>query len=403
MINVPISRIEKEFIFGFLIKNKIRVEIKCMNSTTEGVLLEQNSKEVKIELSLILEELMGYQPEIQVFFYFQNTHHTFNSNVLKMQNNIIIIRNPDSVAKNLQRKFQRVLTDGRFNVHFEIQGDILPMDYPICKKSYYPTQPPISADFSDVKMDGLLKKFKEKMSNIVSINKIVMLRNYTPKTFFESIVLNTGKILYIPNSHADVPTKQYFDNVEILLRQDWIDFEISQNQTSVNTINKSISNYLTMLSKNNMLSYCIIPIIYRNYVVGLIYLMNNHQLNQKIDEKVVNYSQQFSKIITYTLMQSGYFSAEEGKKDKFDIPIFDLSPAGLAFYIENGSLEEKLELDQNFRFFIEIQNRPIRVLAKLVRKFQKLSKFFYGFVFLEIKTEDYEFLNKILYGPDKII
>ena len=105
-----------------------------------------------------------------------------------MQNNIIIIKNPETLARNLQRKFARVLTDERFKVSFEIQGDILPLEYPVCKVKYYPTQPPISADFSDVKIDGLLKKFKEKMSTITSSNKITMLRNYTPK-IFESLLL----------------------------------------------------------------------------------------------------------------------------------------------------------------------------------------------------------------------
>lgn len=402
-MDIPISRIEKEFIFGFIIKNKIRVEIKCGISSTEGIFLEQNSKEIKVELSSVLEEMSAFQAELQVFFYFQNTHHTFNSNILKKQGNIIIIKNPDSVAKNLQRKFERVLIDGKFNVNFEIRGEIQPLDYPICKENYFPTQPPINADFSDVKIEGLLKKFKEKMANIVSVNKIIMLRNYIPKTFFEELVLDSGKALYVTNSHMDLPTKQPFANFNILLKQDWIDFEGKKNNTSSNLMNKVISNYLMTLSKNDILSYCLVPVIYRNYVVGLIILINNHQNNQKIEEKIINYTLQFSKIMTYTLKQSGYFNAEEGEKEKFDIPIFDLSPAGLAFFLQDDSLEEKLQLNQNFRFSINIQNRTIRVLAKLVRKFQKLTKYFYGFVFIEIKTEDYDFLNKSLYGANKII
>ncbi|HPO51106.1 MAG TPA: hypothetical protein PLO89_12340, partial [Spirochaetota bacterium] len=73
------------------------------------------------------------------------------------------------------------------------------------------------------------------------------------------------------------------------------------------------------------------------------------------------------------------------------------------FYIENDEYEEKFEIGHNFRFLIQIQNRQLRVLAKLVRKFRKLSKYFYGFLFLEIKTEDYEFLNKALYGSSKLV
>jgi hypothetical protein len=398
MGNSTVSRVEKEFIFNFLIKNKVKVEIKTEKNSTEGIFLDQNSKEIKIELNEIFEEMNRYEPEIKLFFYFQSSYHTFNSIILKRQAKTIIIRNPDSVARNLLRKYERVLIDGKMSVDFELEGKIQPLDFPIGKSYYFADKPPISADFSEVKINTLLAKFKEKMSNVVSSNRIIMLRNYTAKTFFEEIVLHYGKTLYLPDTHTTIPSKQFSDQYETLERNDWIDFEMSHNHTNPGMINRVLSDYLKVLAKNNIFSYSIMPILYRNYIVGLIFLLNNHQKSTPIDLRVMAYTAQFAKIVSYTLSQSGYFNAEKGVKDKFSIPIYDLSPGGIAFYMDDESMEEKLQIDTNFNFDLTIKGRNIRILTKLVRKFRKLSRYYYGFMFLGIKSDDFEFLNGYLYG-----
>ncbi|HQB61017.1 MAG TPA: PilZ domain-containing protein, partial [Spirochaetota bacterium] len=58
---------------------------------------------------------------------------------------------------------------------------------------------------------------------------------------------------------------------------------------------------------------------------------------------------------------------------------------------------DKLLLGHNFKILFKIENRPIRVLAKLVRKFNHLSQQFYGFVFIDIRKEDHEFIYRYLY------
>ncbi|HPD33779.1 MAG TPA: hypothetical protein PKV40_05505, partial [Candidatus Kapabacteria bacterium] len=86
------------------------------------------------------------------------------------------------------------------------------------KISYFPDKPPISADFSNVKIDEILKKFKEKINPLVSLNKVRMIRNYTPQTIEEKITIHYGKILYIANSHSDLLTKQIDSNFEIITK-----------------------------------------------------------------------------------------------------------------------------------------------------------------------------------------
>jgi len=397
-----ISNVEKEFIFNFIIKNKIKVEIKGDdNEETEAIFLDQNSKEIKIELFYIPESFTKYNAEIKVFFYFQNTHHTFKTNIIKIQGNYAIIKNPTNLVRNLQRKFERVLIKGKYSIEFEIQGDIIPLSYPTTKISYFPDKSPISADFSNVRIEELLKKFKEKLNPLISFNRVKLIRNYTPQTIEEKLVIHFGRILYIPNSHADLITKQIDNNFEIITKKDWIEYEKEINKTDQININKAISNYLIEISKKDIFSEVILPILYRNYVIGLIYLINTHKNSFPIDVKIINYAYQFSRITSYSLKQNGYFKEEEGKKEKFSLPIYDMSPGGLGIILDNNLYEDKLLLDHNYKIVLNIENKLIRILVKLVRKVQNFSKYNYGFMFLEIKKEDFGFLQKVLYSKQE--
>ena len=393
-----ISRVEKEFIFNFIIKNKVKVEIKCPDGeTTEAFLLEQNIKEIKIELLFVPESLKEYNAEITVFFYFQNTHHTFKTNIIKIQGMYAIIKNPDNLVRNLQRKFERILINGKYSIEFEIQGDIIPLNYPTTKISYFPEKAPINADFSNVNIEEILKKFKDRMNSMVSANRVRLIKNYTPQTIEEKLTIHYGKILYIANSHTDLITKQIDNNFEIITKNDWINYEKEINKTEPVNLNKVLSNYLMEIAKKDIFSEVVIPILYRNYVIGLIYLVNNHKNSNPIDTRIINYAYQFSRIASYSLKQSGYFKEEEGEKEKFLIPVYDMSPGGLGLIVDSDIYEDKLLLDHNYKVVIHTENRDIRILVKLVRKIQKLSNHIYGFMFLEIKKEDFDFLQKLLY------
>src|SRR4030043_1566119 len=105
--NQIIGNVEKEFIFKFLILNKIHLEIKYDNRSTFAFLLKQSSTELEIELISNFDEIIKEKTEIDVYFYFQNNYHQFKSIIIKSQSNIIIIVNPNIISKNPKRKYDR--------------------------------------------------------------------------------------------------------------------------------------------------------------------------------------------------------------------------------------------------------------------------------------------------------
>ncbi|MBN2546861.1 MAG: PilZ domain-containing protein [Spirochaetes bacterium] len=393
-----ISRIEKEFIFKFLIQNKINFEIKSGKNSTFANLLEYNINELKIECVSVLEEMLEKEAEIEVFFYFQNNYHTFKSKVLRLKGSLVIIENPRVMLKNLQRKFDRIAINGKLNLKFSIKGDLIKLNYPETEITYYPTKPPFTADFYDVSISSILKKFEEKISSYITKSQIKMLRHYKPQSFEEQVVIKYGKVLYIPDTRADLPQNQIIPEFNIILKADWVKYEMLKNKTQAYLINKEISTKLKSMAENDITSEAIFPILYRNYVVGLICLFNSFLINHPITPKILNYTYNFCRVLSYILKENGYFKEEEGNIQRYMVPIFDLSPGGLSFSHDNNFFEDKLLVNNNFQFLIEMDNKPIRILAKLVRKFKNLSKYYYGFMFIDIKRNDFDYLNSYLYG-----
>ncbi len=396
-MNPIISRIEKEFMFKFLIANRVEFEIHCNKKTTQAYLLDQNSKELKIELFNVFGELYSSNAEINIIFYFKNNYHTFRSNILRIQGNTAIITNPESIAKSLQRKYERILINGGLQARFIIKGELIRLNYPETVIHYFPNKPPIEADLFDVKIDSLMNKFRQKLTSIISYNKIKMMRNAVPASYEDQLVVKYGKTFYIPSVYSDLPQKRLSQEIDIILKNEWFKFEMLKNKTQAYLVNKKLSEYLKNESRHGIYSKAIIPILYRNYVVGLIYLVNDERKPTPINIKILDYSYQFSRLLSYALKENGYFRDEEKNTQRYTVPIHDLSGGGLAFKDNSNYFEDKLLLDHNVQFILEIEKRKIRILTKVIRKFQSNGDHFYGFLFLDIKQEDHDFLNKYLY------
>src|SRR4030042_7186491 len=175
-MSTVINRVEKEFIFKFLMQNRVELEIRTKSGIVYSKIITFNPKEIKVELSSVLDEFFEENVQFEVFFYFQNCYHKFISNILKVNDNIAIISNPENIAKNPQRKYERKKVDGKLNAKFKIKGDLVPLNYPITQIYYYPGKPPVESELFDLKLENIIQKFNEKMSSYVSFNKIVMIR-----------------------------------------------------------------------------------------------------------------------------------------------------------------------------------------------------------------------------------
>ena len=393
-----INSVEKEFIFKFIIQNRINFEVIYNNKTALATLLTQAPKELELEFPVMFEDFIIEGSEIEVIFYFLNNFHKFNSQAIKIFDNKVIIKNPEIITKNPQRKFERKLTKGKINVKFKIKGDLVLLDYPQSETSYYPARPPIETDIFDVKIEKVIERFNKKISTLVTENKIKMLRSNRQLDYEEQMVVKYGKPLYIPDVYTDVPQKQLIPHFNIILKGDWIKFEKLKNKTQPYLINKVISKYLFDQAQNNIFSKALVPILYRNYVIGLIYLANDLQKRESISLKILDYAYQFSKLVSYSLKQNNYFKEEEMNTKIYTLPIYDFSPGGLSIIHNDDFFENKLLLNHNIDIILEDNKKELHILAKVVRKIKK-DFYNYGFMFIDITLQDHakivELYNKL--------
>lgn len=394
-MNDSLSRVEKQFIFNFLKTNKVKIEIKTPKGGTEAFIKEINNEEMLLELDSIPEDFSVYRLSFTGFFYFQDNYHIFNSIVVKAQGKTAIIKNPDNLARNLKRKHERTVVDGKYTAILKVPGPLLPLDYPKSEKYSYTEESPLNADFSDIKIQDILTRFKGKMGNFVTFNKIQMLRNYQPASFLEKLAIKTGKIVFIPNTKSDltITHPEEKERLEICSKQDWKDFEHELNGTSEIQMNKTISNYMLEIKNQNVHSIAVVPVIYRNYIVALITLKNDLTYGKIIPYSILKYAEQFARILSFSLKEGGYFKTEIGAPIEFQLPVFDISPGGISVISDDSILENKLQVNQNFGLEIEIEGNKIKTTAKLVRIKEKLLNKFYGFMFIDIKEKDFEFLE----------
>lgn len=389
-----LSRIEKIFVFTFLKNNNVVIEIKTPKSICNAVIKDLNNNELLIELDSIPSDIKEYRLPCEVFFYYQDTYHAFNTVFLKVQGKAAVLKNPDGVAKNLKRKHDRVVVDGEYIVDFYLDGPVLPLDYPKTGGYYFPEKPPVNADFTDIKITEIISNFNKKMENYVTTNKIQMMRNYTVSKFVEKLAIETGKIVYIPNTASDLTIKTGDDiPANICRKNDWADFEKKINDTQDTYINKAISANMIALKESGIYSIAVVPVLYRDYVVGLITLVNDYKKAKIVDYSILKYADQFSKILTYSLKQSGYFKSEIGEKIKKNAKMFDISPGGVSVLTDPNVIEEKINIDENLDLNFVLDGREIKTVSKYVRKQEKLLNYILGFKFISISVDDYNYLE----------
>lgn len=396
-MGTQVGRIEKEFVFKSLIDDKVPLELHGHQKEFKGTIIQADEEKITIQgESQSLEDLTE-KDQVRAFFYFKNNYHTFDSTVIKIEGNVLTLKHPDGVYKNLQRKYERIKMPGGIEVYFTLKGKKIELNFP--KSSVYKEpEPPKAADnFDTSKLNSLVKTFRKKMSVIVSENKIMMFRDKMPKTYDEKIIVKTGKIFWIPSTEDEFPVSDPFPDERIIIKKDLIKYEESLGTPPYIIVSK-LENILYEKTKKDIFSELFVPIIYNEYIVGYIHIYNSKDNRKRITQNLVDYVYQFSKVLAYSLRINGYFNAETSNEKKYEAPVIDMSASGILFSHTSPNLGKELMLHTDLELTIVIKNRKLLIGSRIMRKFQDNSTYFFGVQFLRIIPEDFRFLFEFLYG-----
>lgn len=392
-----IGRIEQEFILNNLAEKSIPLELQVKKLRIQGVILSVEDDSLLFSSSSSEINNLRKGESVTVFFSFYSNTMTVKCRVTG-EGNPVKLKLEGGVYKNLKRKFVRVNPDGEIGLTFTLENARVILDFPKTREYEAFDSEIFSDEFDFSSIESLIKDFKQKASRIASENKIVMFRSKSPETFEEKLITETGKCLFIPDTEAgklpgrNIPVSGMIITDEYFLNRDGTEKEYLGK--TLRQVDKHIRGKFE--KGINAEIYC--PVIYHEYAVGYIYLVNEKNRLVVFTEKDLTFCKEFSRFLAYVLDKNGYFSDKKEAEDEFKPEIIDISASGLLFTHPEKKLSELLGLYGDIHLTLKVGHRKLNILSRVMRKYEYRSQFFYGIQFLEIEPEDFRFLFEYVYG-----
>jgi c-di-GMP-binding flagellar brake protein YcgR len=398
-MGTEVGRIEKEFVFKSLVDDKVpcdvhasRKEFSCRFSGVSEDRLEMSPVEGKLDGLTIGEE-------VRVFFYLKNNYHTFASRVLETSPDHVVVQQPPGVYKNLQRKYERVKQEGSIDVSFSLHGTKVELNFPKSDR-FSPVEPPEEdVTFDPRRIQEVVKTFRIKMETLTSDNKIVMLRDRMPRSWEEKIIVRLGKSLWIPSTAEDFPVRDPFPDERVITKSELIALE-EEAGSAPYLVTSKLGNLLYEKTKKDIVSELWCPVLYNEYVVGYVHVWNTAARRERISRDLIEFVQQFAKVLCYSLVTNGYFKVENSTERRYEAPIIDLSASGLLFAHTSTELVKELLVHTDLDLTVRLDTRTIPVGGRIMRKFRDAENTYFGLLFLKIEQADFQFLFHFLYGKE---
>jgi hypothetical protein len=398
-----LSRIEREFIIKSLHDDRIPLTVNGITWELHGVLSEHGEYELEIEVLSGDIGLPEPGDEVNVFYSFQNNNLTFLSQVLRKTGRTIVLKQPEDIFKNSHRGYVRIKVFEKINISFVVQSRRYELNFPRVRGFMNDEKPSYADNFDTSSISELIRSFQRKMADSFSEHKIVMLKDRLPEAYEEKLLLHTCKMLWIPSTSKEMLSAQPFIDDRVIIKQDLDQFEI-ESKTAPFNIESRIKDFIFQKKLKGIYSELYCPMFYRDYLVGYILIQNKDNLKKEISEEVVEYVDQFAKVLTYSLAQNGYFKAQSDLVDaKYEAPVIDLSASGLLFSHPSHELDRDLSVFKELEVNFEIGDTMIAVDCWVIRKFKDTSRSYFGLQFRKIDQDDfcalYEFLYKKPFLP----
>jgi hypothetical protein len=396
-MGTQVGRIEKEFVFKSLVDEKVPCDVH--GSRKEFACRFSASTEDRLEMSPLEGTIEGISPgeEVRVFFYLKNNYHTFASRVLEIAPDRVVVQQPPGVYKNLQRKFERVKLQGSIEVSFSLHGTKVELNFP--KSDRFSPVPPPEADvsFDPRRIQEVVKAFRVRMETMGTDNKIVMFRDRMPRAWEEKTIVRLGKSLWIPSTAEDFPARDPFPDERVITKSELVALE-EEAGAAPYLIASKLGNILYEKTKKEIVAELWCPVLYNEYVVGYVHVWNTADRRERISRELIEYVQQFAKVLCYSMVTNGYFKVENSTERRYEAPIIDLSAAGLLFAHTSADLVKDLLVHTDLDLSARLDTRTIPVGGRIMRKFRDAENTYFGLLFLKIDEDDFNFLFHYLYG-----
>ncbi|MBN1686603.1 MAG: PilZ domain-containing protein [Spirochaetales bacterium] len=396
-MGTTVSRIEKEFILNSVCDNAIPLRLSGRKARAFGRLKSVDEEYVVIGSDEPLADL--FRPGVKIRAYFSYFGHvmTFETVVRSFQEEDLKADFPSSVHKNLMRKYERVSPPADVVISFEIQEAKIELAFPKTEEYNSAAEPlEYSDEYDPSDLESLIDVFRERVKRKVDINTVTMFRERKPQNFEERLVVQTGKILFIPNTLGRFPENDYEMGGRIITRAMMLSSGRAAGESGESQ--DALPQLLAEKRERGIKAEIYCPIIYHEYAVGIIYLAQKVGSEAVFDHDLLDETYQFSKILAFSLKANGYFKEHERQSNSYSGDIIDISASGILFANASKELDQTLALYADIDLSVRFGERTMRIGARVMRKLSGAKSSYYGIQFMDIKPEDFRFIFEYVYG-----
>ena len=394
---VPAGRIEAEFYFKVLFYDK--VPLKYIKDRVEyNLFLDQPVVDQMVLRSDRPINNLKPQAKIALLFSYRGQSVDFTSEIIKVSEKIIICRVPEKLHKNLDRNYLRVDVPSDIKVLFAFRGDRYNLSFPRVAEYESVAAGDLYSNDNNSNISELIKQLTEMVKNFADGYKIVNFKDKKPETLEEKIVSETGKALYLPSTVGRFPLVDPYPKKRIITEEIFKRY-LEGTGVEADYLGETCARFVRNKFNEGVYSDAWVPILFHEYVVGYIHIWIDKEGRMPFDYTLLDSLFQFSKVLAFSLKESGYFDTGKIENEPFEGRVLDISVSGLLFACPHDfSIASLLLLDSDLTISIVAPNRTINVVAKIVRRLTDKAIVYFGCRFTGMVPEDTRFLFEYLYG-----
>ncbi len=395
---LSLKRIEKEFILSSARDDKIRILLIAGTGEWPVTITELERERLVLSHAMPLRLLRKGAVHEFRFVYHEQTM-AFRAKLLEAKEGSLAVEMPPTVYKNLGRRYSRRAPPAELAVSFSFRGDRYELAFPTTKE-YDPVEAPVAAStFDPHDIRALIAQFNDRASEFASERAVRMFKDRKPESLEERIVVRTGKIYYLPTAMGGIPTLDPYPQPRIVTRSMFADYLREQGDTA-DLADEEIVRFERNKRSMGVFSELIIPLLFQEYVIGYVCLVNKQQGKPPFDLAVLETFLQFAKVLAYSLKINGYFRNAPKKPQDYRADVVDISAGGLLFANSSPDLAASLLPGSSLDLDLRIGERTAKARAGIKRTYRDANRTYYGVEFEEIAPEDFRFLFESLYGRD---
>jgi hypothetical protein len=391
-----LKRIEKEFILGSARDDK--VSFLLIAGTGEWPCLITDIAPEGISFSHAMPLRLLRRSQIYEFrFIYREQPMAFRSRILEVKDASLVAEMPESVYKNLGRRYSRRAPPTELAVSFSFKGDRYELSFPTTREFEPVTEPEPDSAFDPHDIRSLVREFNERGGEIASERAVRMFKARKPETMEERLIIRTGKIYYLPTSAGGLPAVDPYVVPRIVTRDIFVEF-LRDEDVREDLIGDEVLRFERNKKASGVLSELMIPLLFQEYVIGYVYLVNKQPGKPPFDLPILETFHQFAKVLAYSLKVNGYFRNAPKKPRDFAADVIDISAGGLLFSNSSRDLASSLLPGSDMELSIKAKGRTLKALARVKRVYRDASRSYFGVEYAEFAPEDFRFLFECLYG-----